>query len=184
MIGNTAERWGLVSIAMHWTVAGLILCVQLPAAFLMDAVGPGALQNTLYFTHKNVGIVIFLLALFRLAWRWKHPVPALPADLPRWQAAAAHATHVLIYVVLFAMPISGFLYTGLGGFPIPFLGLYDLSQLLPTDKAASELFKGIHEAGQWVLYAVVVMHVGGALQHHFVRRDHVLRRMLSSKKPL
>ncbi|MGE4218019.1 MAG: cytochrome b [Alphaproteobacteria bacterium] len=184
MIGNTPERWGTVSIALHWTVAGLILCVQLPTAFLMDPVGPGSLQNALYFTHKNIGIVIFLLALFRLFWRWRHPVPALPADLSRWQVLAAHATHVLIYVVLFAMPVSGFLYTALGGFPIPFLGLYDLSRLLPTDKALSDIFLGIHEVGQWVLYVVVAMHVGGALQHHFVRRDHVLRRMLSSKTPL
>lgn len=184
MIGNTRERWGSVSIALHWTVAGLILLVQLPAAFLMNAVGPGALQNALYFTHKNVGIVVFLLAVFRLAWRWKHPVPALPSDLPGWQAMAAHATHVLLYLFLFGMPISGFLYTALGGFPVPFLGLYDLGRLVPTDKAAAETFKQIHLWTQWLLYAVVLMHVGGALQHHLIRRDHVLRRMLSSQKPL
>jgi len=184
MIANTRERWGVVSIVLHWTVAGLILCVQLPAAFLMVAVEPGALQNALYFTHKNVGLLIFLLAAFRLAWRWKHPVPALPADLPRWQAFAAHATHVLLYLLLFGMPVSGFLYTAFGGFPVPVLGLYDLGQLIPTDKAVAEIFKQSHLTAQWLLYAVVAMHVGGALQHHLIRRDHVLRRMLSSKTPL
>lgn len=184
MRGNTRERWGSVSIGLHWTIAALVLLVQVPAGLIMDAVGPGTVQNVGYNIHKTTGIVIFLLAVVRLGWRWSQPVPALPADLPAWQARAAATTHVLLYLVLFTMPITGFLYTAMGGFPVPFFGLYDLSRLIPVHKPASEVFKLAHVSLQWLLYAVVALHVCGALHHHVIRKDGVLRRMLSPTAPL
>jgi len=180
---NTRERWGSVSIGLHWTIAALILLVQVPAGLTMEAVGRGTLQDVLFTTHKNVGLVIFALAVVRLAWRWAHPVPELPADLPTWQAGLARTTHALLYIVLFLMPISGFLYTALGGFPVPLLGLYDLARLVPENEPLAEVFEAVHVNLQFVLYAVVALHVAGALHHHLVRRDHVLRRMLSSVPP-
>jgi cytochrome b561 len=184
MQGNTTERWGSVSIALHWTIAALILLVQVPAGLTMEAVGRGPLQDFLYNLHKNTGLVIFALAVVRLGWRWTHPVPVLPADLPAWQARAARVTHVLLYLVLFAMPITGFLYTALGGFPVPLFMLYDLARLLPENKPLAEVFQTLHYLLQFVLYAVVLLHVAGALQHHYVRQDGILRRMLSSTQPL
>ena len=181
---NTVERWGSVSIGLHWTIAALILLVQIPVGLSLEVVGRGTLQNTLYFVHKNVGITVLVLAVVRLAWRLKNPVPALPAELPGWQAAAARLTHVLLYVLIFLMPISGFLYTAMGGFPVPFLGLYDLARLVPENKPLAGLMKTMHLTGQWLLYAAVALHVAGALQHHFVRRDPVLRRMLSATAAL
>ena len=181
---NTDERWGSVSIGLHWTIAALVLLVQVPAGLGMVASEPGTLQNVLYNVHKTTGLTIFILAVIRLGWRWAHPVPALPADLPAWQARTARLTHGLLYLLLFLMPISGFLYTTLGGFPVPFFGLYDLSRLVPVNKPLGEVFKNIHLALQFALYAVVLLHVAGALQHHLVRQDGVLQRMLSSRKPL
>lgn len=184
MKGNTRERWGSVSIGLHWTIAALVLLVQVPAGLTMEAVGEGTLQNVLYNVHKMTGLTIFMLAVIRLGWRLAHPVPILPSDLPRWQFVTARSTHVLLYLLLFLMPISGFLYTAMGGFPVPFYGLFDLGHLVPENKPLSEVFKGIHLTLQYVLYAVVALHVCGALQHHLVRRDWVLRRMLSSRAPL
>lgn len=184
MIGNTRRRWGTVSIGLHWAIALLILLVQVPAGLTMEAVGRGTLQNVLYNVHKTTGITILLLAVVRLGWRWAHPVPALPADLPTWQSALARSTHVLLYLLLFLMPISGFLYTAMGGFPVPYFGLYDLANLVPENKPLAEVFESVHVSLQYVLYAVVALHVGGALQHHFVRQDWVLRRMVSSEAPL
>ncbi len=111
-------------------------------------------------------------------------MPLLPADLPGWQAKAARITHALLYIVLFLMPITGFLYTAMGGFPVPFFMLYDLAQWVPVNKPVAEVFKWTHLILQFVLYITVILHVAGALQHHFVRRDGVLRRMLSSTEPL
>lgn len=184
MTENTHERWGSVQIGLHWLVAALILLVQVPAGITMVWSSPGALQNFLYNVHKNVGLIIFLLAVVRLAWRWGHPVPDLPADLPHWQAVAARTTHALLYVLLFLLPITGFLYTAMGGFPVPFLMLWDLSTLVPVNKPVAGVFKIIHIGLTFLLYATAALHVAGALQHHFVRKDGVLARMLSSRAPL
>ena len=181
---NTHERWGSVSIGLHWTIAALVLLVQVPAGITMVAVEPGTVQNVCYNIHKTNGIVIFLLAIVRLGWRFAHPVPGTAPDMPGWQAKLARTTHALLYLVLFLMPITGFLYTAMGGFPVPFFMLYDLARLVPENKPVAELFKYAHLTLQFVLYATVILHVAGALQHHFVRKDGVLRRMLSSTAPL
>jgi len=184
MLTNTAERWGSISIGLHWTIAALVLLVQVPAGIIMVSVDPGTVQNVGYNIHKTTGLVIFLLAIVRLAWRWSQPVPVLPADLPGWQVKAARTTHVLLYLVLFTMPVTGFLYTAMGGFPVPFFMVYDLARLVPVNKPVAEWFKLAHLTLQWVLYLTVLLHVAGALQHHFVRKDGILRRMLSSTAPL
>ena len=184
MLGNTRERWGSVQIGLHWTMAALILLVQMPAGIAMVWSSPGTLQNTLYNIHKNVGLIIFLLAVVRLVWRWRHPVPLLPADLPAWQARAARATHALLYGLLFALPITGFLYTAMGGFPVPLLMIWDLAKLVPVNKPVAEIFQSLHIALTFVLYLTAALHVAGALQHHLVRRDGVLARMLSTRAPV
>jgi cytochrome b561 len=181
---NTELRWGSVQIGLHWTIAALVLLVQVPAGITMVSVEPGTVQNVFYNIHKTNGIVIFLLAVVRLGWRWSHPVPGYAPDMPLWQARLARTTHALLYIVLFLMPITGFLYTALGGFPVPFFMLYDLAQLVPENKPVAEVFKYAHLTLQFVLYATVILHVAGALQHHLVRKDGVLRRMLSSTAPL
>src|SRR5690606_18965855 len=181
---NTEVRWGSVQIGLHWTIAALVLLVQVPAGLTMTAVDPGTVQDVCYNIHKTNGIVIFLLAIVRLGWRWRHPVPYLPSDMPAWQVRTARTTHAILYIVLFAMPITGLLYTAMGGFPVPVCMLYDLAQLVPENKPVAEGFKYAHLTLQYVLYLTVALHVAGALQHHLVRKDGILRRMLSSETPL
>jgi cytochrome b561 len=183
MTGNTSQRWGSVQIGLHWTIAGLLL-IQVPVGFGMLGQSPGPTQNFLFNLHKNLGLIVFALAIVRLAWRLRHPVPYLPAGLPAWQASAAHATHWLLYFVLFAMPLTGFLYTALSGYPVPLLMAVDLAKLLPVNKPLGETFKLAHLSLQWLLYLAVAVHVGAAFQHHLVRKDWVLRRMMSSTEPL
>lgn len=184
MLANTTARWGSVQIGLHWTVAALILLVQVPAGLAMNAVAAGPLQNALYDIHKNVGLIVLLLACFRLAWRWRQPVPYLPADLPPWQAVAARATHGLLYALLFLLPLTGFLYTALAGYPVPFLMLWDIAKLLPVHKPTGAVFETIHVGLTFVLYATLMLHVAGALHHHLIRKDDILQRMLPGRAPL
>ena len=178
---NTEERWGSVSIGLHWTVAGLVLLVQVPAGIAMLRVDPGMLQDTLFTLHKNVGLIVLALALFRLGWRLANPVPALPDDLPGLQARLARLTHVLLYALLFLLPISGFLFTAFGGFPVPLLLLVDIGKLVPASEPQAEVWKAIHHWAQRALYLVVTLHVLGALQHALIRRDGVFQRMLGRR---
>lgn len=179
MLRNTRERWGSLGIALHWTIAVLVLLLQVPVGITMLTLDPGSSQDLAFNIHKTTGIVIFTLAVVRLAWRWSNPVPSLPDDLPAWQRRAARGSHAVLYFLLFAMPISGFLYTAMGGFPVPFFMLVDLGPLVPENADAAETFRTIHVTLQWLLYATVLLHVMAALQHHFVRRDAILLRMLS-----
>lgn len=181
---NTVHRWGSISILFHWTIAALILVVQVPVGLVMTAIGQGAVQNVLFTTHKMTGVLIFILAVIRLGWRANNPTPELPSDLAPWQAGIARATHWLLYALLFAMPLTGYLYNAFGGYPVPFFGLGDLGTLLATDKPTAEFFKLAHLYLQYLLYAVVALHVAGALQHHYMRKDGVLLRMTSSTRPL
>jgi cytochrome b561 len=175
---NTGAEWGSVSITLHWLIAGLILLVQVPIGLIMVSLAQGAAQNVMFTTHKLVGITIFLLACFRLGWRLKEPVPSLPADMPDWQATLARINHVLLYAMLFWMPLNGFLYTALGGYPLPFFGLLDLGALIPDSKAAAGLFEAMHVYSQFLLYLLAATHVAGALHHRLQRRDGVFERML------
>ena len=177
---NTGERWGSVAITLHWLVALLVLLVQVPVGLLMIRVDPGTLQNTLYTTHKTVGLLIFVLAVVRLGWRFVNPVPELPLTTPGWQERIAHFTHLLLYGLIFVLPLSGYLYTAFGGYPVPLL-FFDLGQLVPKLQPQAELWLAIHQWSQVLLYVVVALHVGGALHHHLIHRDEVLRRMLTSR---
>ena len=181
---NTQQRWGSVSIGLHWIIAALVLTIQVPVGLCLEVVDQGPLQDALYFTHKNVGILIFVLAVARLGWRWANPTPTLPSDLPAWQRTAARASHWALYLIIFLMPISGFLLTAAGGYPVPLLGLLDIAPLVARNKPLADAMTAVHGFGQWALYFVATLHLAGALQHHLIRRDDVLRRMLSSRASL
>lgn len=183
MRGNTPERWGSVAIGLHWTTAALILLVQLPLAWMMDGNARGPLQALIFAVHKNAGILVFVLAVMRVLWRWRQPVPLLPAHMPAWQAWSARVTHWLLYFIIFAMPISGYLMTAAQGYPVPLLGVADIGPLVAKNKTLGDAMEFVHHAGGTVLYVIAGLHVLGALYHHFVRRDGILRRMLSSETP-
>ena len=136
------------------------------------------MQNILYFVHKSVGVTVLLLVLFRLAWRIRHPWPPLPDEMPSGQILLARVNHVLLYTMLIVMPVSGFVFTAAGGFPVPYLGLIELSGLLPKNKDLSKAAEAVHLTAQWVIYALVALHVAGALYHLLVRKDGVFQRML------
>jgi cytochrome b561 len=170
-------RYTATSQWLHWITALLILAT-IPIAWQMLEMKPGLPVRTVYFTaHKSIGVTILLLAVARLLWRSRHPAPPSPPDWPRWAVLAAKTNHVLLYVLLLAMPASGYLRSATDGHGISYLGLFDLPHL-PKDDAVSSLALAIHHAGQWPLYALVVLHMLGTAWHVVVRRDGALDRML------
>ncbi|HET6467169.1 MAG TPA: cytochrome b [Geminicoccaceae bacterium] len=170
------DRYDGVSIALHWLTVLMVL-VQIGAGVTMEDVGRGPTQDLLYNLHKSLGILILLVVLLRLAWRWRHPWPPLPASMPRGQVVLARANHALLYATLLLMPVSGFVYTAAGGYPVPFLGLVELSGLVPRDEALSKAALAVHIVGKWTLLALLALHVAGALYHLLIRRDGVFQRM-------
>lgn len=168
---TAAAQW------LHWITALLVLAT-IPIGWQMAEMKPGLPMRTVYFTaHKSIGVTILLLAVARLIWRCRHPAPPIPSGWPRWAVPAAKTNHILLYVLLLGMPASGYLRSATDGRGISYLGLFNLP-LLPQDETVSRLALAIHHTGQWVVYALVVLHMFGTAWHVVVRRDGALDRML------
>ena len=179
---NTTRRWGDVAQLLHWLIVVLII-VQYTLGTLADDLPLGAQKLALLARHKSFGITILMLAIVRLAWRWMNPTPELPEHLKPYERRLAQFTHFMLYALLFALPLSGWTMSSARGFPVSWFGVFQLPDLVPRNRALYEALMDTHHALTWVLIAVVVLHVAGALKHHFVHRDDVLRRMLPFPPP-
>jgi cytochrome b561 len=180
-IRNTRARWGHVAQFLHWLIV-VLLIVQVTLASMADDLPLGARKLGLLARHKSFGITILGLAILRLLWRWMNPTPELPNTLKPYERVLAKITHAGLYIVLFAMPLTGWMMSSARGFPVSWFGLFQLPDLVPKNKTLYDAMLETHEALQWVLYAIVAMHVLAALKHHFMLKDNVLRRMLPFTK--
>ena len=172
-----STRYTAPAIALHWIVAILILA---NLALGLYTVGlPLSPTKLRYFSfHKWIGVTVFLLAAARLLWRLAHPAPALPEGMPAWERKTAHATHALLYLLFFAAPLTGWLFSSASGFQTVYLGVVPIPDLLSKDKALADVLKLAHKSINYTMAGVIVLHVAAALKHHFVDKDDVLRRML------
>jgi cytochrome b561 len=164
------------AIALHWLTVALIATGFTLGKWMVELpVAPQTLR--VYAYHKWIGLTVFLVTILRLAWRFAHPLP-LPAGLPRWQRRGAAASHFSLYVLMLAIPISGWLFSSASGVQVIYLGLIALPNLVPKDDALAATLKSVHFALNFTLLALVLLHAGAALRHQFVQRDRVLARML------
>jgi cytochrome b561 len=173
------EYYNRVARGLHWLVALLAVgVVGLGWASETAARGtPG--RDFLLLSHRSVGLTILALMLVRLWWRWGHPPPPLPAHVGLLERALAGATHVLLYVVLIAMPLAGWVNAVAAGHEISLFGAVAIPPLLPEDDRLSQVAIAVHLTGQYVLYLLVSLHLAGAALHAIVRRDGVVGRMLT-----
>ena len=181
-IKSNDYHWGTVAKTFHWLVA-LLIVVNGSLGLYMTDLKPGMDKISIYAIHKSVGLTVLALFLLRLSWRWFDPRPRdLP--MPRWQRFAAHATHGVLYLLMAAIPLSGWLFNSANGNPLQWFKLFNLPGLVDKNKALADVFHQTHEWLFWILVVVLVAHVGGALMHHFVERDNTLRRMLPFSRRL
>ncbi len=170
-------RYTRTAIALHWLTALLIVALFPLGVYMADlALSPLKLKLISY--HKWLGVTVFLLLLLRLAWRAGHVPPPLPDSMPPWQRHAANGLHGLLYLLLFAIPLSGWLMSSAKGFQTVYLGVLPLPDLIGKDKALGDLLRAVHETLNMTLMVLLLAHVGAALKHHFIERDGILARML------
>jgi len=172
-----------VARVVHWLVAALAVGVVALGWALVAAPRETGSRAVLLLLHRSVGLSILALMAFRVLWRLGHPPPPLPADFPRIEALAAHASHVLLYLVFLVMPVSGYLSAAAAGHPVSFFGLFPISPVLQENNRLSEAAIAVHLVGQFLLYALVVIHVAAALMHRIVRRNGIFERMLPRRRP-
>ena len=172
-----SHAYGRLARVFHWTIAGLLL-LQIPLAFYMvdQPVGPDKFSN--YASHKALGLLLFAATALRLAWRLTHPAPPLPVVIARWQRVIARVTQVLLYALMFLMPLTGLLRSQAANFPVSFFGLFTVPALVGVNEEFSKGMSAAHEMQGTVLMVLISAHALAALHHHFFRRDGVLRSML------
>jgi cytochrome b561 len=169
-------RYTATAIALHWLMAALILCLFGVGLYMSGLpLSPTKLQ--IYSWHKWGGVTVFLLVFARLAWRVTHQPPPLPAAMPRWQQLAAHAGHAALYLLMIAIPLSGWLMSSAKGFQTVYFGVLPIPDLLAKNKELGDTLRDVHQALNFLMIALVAGHVGAALKHHFIDRDDILTRM-------
>jgi len=163
---------------LHWVGAALILANLGLGLTMVDMPGITPTKLRYFNWHKWVGVTILMLATLRLIWRWSHRPPALPDSMPRRERRIAAVSHALLYVLMFALPLSGYFYSLAAGFPVVYLGLLPLPVLIEPNPALKEPLVTLHHLLAWTMIALLLVHAGAALKHRFVDHDDVLQRML------
>lgn len=178
----TPQQYTGTAKVLHWLVALLIIGLFALGQYMSDlSMSPRKLQ--LYSWHKWFGVTVFLLVLIRLSWRLTHQPPPLPAQMPKWQRTASHIGHAALYVLMLAIPLSGWLMSSAKGYQTVWFGVLPLPDLLGKDKQLGDMLAELHGALNGLMMLIVVIHALAALKHHFIDRDDVLKRMLPSRKP-
>lgn len=171
------NRYTRTAIALHWLMALLLIGLSGVGLYMSDLpLSPQKLQ--IYAWHKWAGVTAFFLVLLRLVWRFSHRPPPLPAALPGWQRTVANAMHHLLYLLMIAIPLSGWLMSSAKGFQTVYFGILPLPDLLAKNQEVGEWLVSVHTTLNFALIGLVVVHIGAALKHHLLDRDELLRRML------
>lgn len=173
---NTEQQYGLTAELLHWLVVVLVV-VQVVLGARADELPVGLERLKLLATHKSIGMTVLMLMLARLLWRLANPTPR-PVPGPRWLRTLSQATHWGFYGLLIAVPVSGWILSSASNLSVGWFGVFTWPDLVGADRSRAEFAKEVHEALVATLLAVVALHAGAALTHHFVWHDEVLVRML------
>ena len=171
------QHYTKTAIFLHWLV-GLGIIGTLAMGLYMEGLPLSPSKLQLYSWHKWAGMSLLVLAIVRLAWRLSHPAPDLPETMGPISRLAAHAGHWVLYVLMIAIPLSGWLMSSAQGFPVVWFGVLPLPDLVAKNAELGAVLKGAHVLLNYTLIAVLIGHIGTALQHHFIKKDNVLIRML------
>jgi len=176
MLKNTENSYGSVAKGFHWLLF-LMLSFSIIAGNFLASMPKGPEKLQAAGMHKSFGVVILLLVLFRLGWRLINATPKGPQGTPAVQNLMAYTMHWVLYVLMFAQPLSGILMSQAAGYPVSFFGAFQLPVLLDKDPSMAQFFRGAHGTLWVLLVLAVVGHAGAALYHHFGLKDDVLKRM-------
>lgn len=171
----STPRYTRTAITLHWLLA-LALFGLFGMGLYMTGLSMSPTRLKLYNWHKWAGVTVLALSFLRLAWRLTHRPPADVA-MPAWQARAAQAAHVALYGLFFAVPLAGWAYSSAAGFPVVWFGVLPLPDLVAPNRELAEAIKPVHKILAYTMAAIVLVHIAGALKHHWVDRDGLLQRM-------
>jgi cytochrome b561 len=174
---NTENSWGAAARSFHWLVAGLIL-VQFVIGKIAEGMSLSPAKLDTFVWHKSLGVTVLLIVALRAAWRLFDAPPAPPGGIPPRETKLATIGHWLLYVLMFAVPLSGWWVSDASRVPFEAFFVVPMPDLIATDRDTQETAATVHEILTNALLAVAAIHVAAALRHHFYLRNDALRRML------
>jgi cytochrome b561 len=177
------QRYPTASIILHWFIAILIIAAFILGSYMTDLrISPTKLK--LYSWHKWLGVTILGFVAIRLLVRLFKGAPSYPDSMQRWEKQAANGAHIGLYLLMFAVPLSGYLYSYAAGFPVVYLGLFELPALIDPNPDWKDRLKDVHEILTKCMLALVLLHFAAAMKHQLINKDGILQRMLptNSKK--
>jgi cytochrome b561 len=179
---NGGARYTGLAISLHWLIALLIFAGWALGFYMHDlSLSPAKLRY--YSWHKWMGVTTFILAFLRVGWLATHPAPRLPRVIPPWQTRTARTTHFVLYLLMFLIPLSGWLMSSAKGVPTVYFGVLPLPDLIGKDKALGDVLVQVHKWLAFGLAALVCLHIAAAIKHHFIDRDGLMGRMVPFLKP-
>ena len=181
MLRNTDQSWGAPAKLLHWTIAALVF-VQIALGWAAVSWRLSPMKLDLFVWHKSTGLLILALMVVRVAWRVVNVAPSLPADIASLERRIARASHVLLYLLLLLMPMTGWVVHSAANIPFRMFWLIPLPTIVAPDKATADLAARAHYAIFVVLSVLLAVHIGAAFRHHFRKRNDVLMRMLPGKR--
>ena len=171
------DRYTRTAVVLHWLI-GIALMVEIAFGFLLREIPRGTPARGVWVNqHKSLGIVLGILILARIAWRFAHRPPALPAATPPWQSAAARVNHAAMYVCMLAIPLAGYLASNFSKHGVKFFSAVVVPPWGPDLPWLYTLLNGAHNVAAYVLTGLIVVHVLAALKHALIDHDHPFSRM-------
>lgn len=168
-------RYPLAARLLHWIMAALILTMIGIGLAMIDSLATWRVAGLKL--HQVGGVSVLILAILRLAFRLTYKAPPLPKEVPSFQASIAYGSHILLYALMFAVPLAGWLMQSAAGIPIALPGGLILPSLLNVDLGAYGVLRICHRLLAWSLLGLILLHIAGALHHAMVYRDGLLKRM-------
>lgn len=177
---NSSANWGAIAKTFHWLIAIAIL-VNIGLGLWASGLPVSPRKVEAFYLHKSVGLTVLWLAMLRLMWRLTNPAPRLPLGMALWERMLAQTSHFLLYLLMLVMPLSGWVIHSASNFPLDLYGVIRVPDLVPETMDEGAIQDTAQVVHYWLfitICALLVLHVAGALKHHFVNGDHVLRRMM------
>jgi cytochrome b561 len=169
-------QYGTTAKVFHWLIVALLL-VQYLIGWLMPDIHRGMKPGAAMIFHVSFGLLVLILIVLRFAWRLIHPV-APEGSLSPWQRLSSEAVHWLLYALVLATTVTGWLFASFRGWSMPFFYLVPMPMLAADNAAAGRTINGLHQAMEWALLVMIGIHIAAALAHIFIYRNRIMQRML------
>jgi cytochrome b561 len=166
----------------HWSMAAIIITAIALGIWALYLDRNSPIKGSLLFVHKSLGLTVLILVLARVVYRLIVGKPPYKQPLHRFNQVGSTTAHLLLYGLMILMPVTGYVFTGAGGHPLPFYGLFEWPSVVPKDKALSQLAGAFHYWGAWAICSVLIVHVLAVVWHCLAKHDEVLDRMLPARE--